>query len=85
MLTLVPGATLAKSRVLLETMELFHRFTRVAVARDVESYVTTPMKSMLPTIGPCPLVRAHSPKVAKATVRMATAVLKFLFIVISRS
>ena len=52
MAALVPADILEKSIVSLETKELFQRFTFVAVDSDVVSYVTTPIKSMLPLIGP---------------------------------
>src|SRR5581483_3004346 len=51
MVTFVPGATDEKSPVDCKTNEVFQRFTRVAVKREVVSKVTVPPKSIVPTIG----------------------------------
>ena len=49
--TFVPGAMEEKSPESWRTNELFHVFTRVALASEVESKVTVPPKSILPVIG----------------------------------
>ena len=69
MVTVAPGLTkLAKSPESCRTKELFQVLTRVAVASEVVSKVTTPPKSMLPVIGmaACALGEARRLAMARA-------------------